>query len=89
MTMKKIESGTITELLGITLFSIYSEIVFSMWMPAICHYPDWLHLILQFCFIGLPQATIIILPQFIKTFYLFFGVFGILGGALSYLRYAC
>ena len=86
MATDKIGLETIGELLAVTLFSVYAEIVFALWMPVLCYYPDWLHLILQFWFIGLPQATIIIIPQYSTTMYLIFGVFGILGGILSYLR---
>ena len=71
MPVEKIDTETIVELLGVTLFSVYSEIVFAMWMPAICHYPSWLHLILQFWFIGLPQATIIIHLNTSKFFILY------------------
>ena len=88
MAVEEIDSAIIVELLGVTLFSVYSEIMFAMWMPAICHFPDWLHLILQFWFIGLPQATIIILPQYIIQIYMVFGVFGLFGGGFSYFRYA-
>lgn len=86
MTLETINNHTIFELVGVTLFSFYSEICFSFWMPAMCDFPHWFHLLAQFLFIGIPQAAIIIIPQHMSHFYFSFGIFGIIGLFLSFMR---
>lgn len=85
--MSVIENRTVFELLGVTLFSVYVQICFTAWMPAICNFPYWFHIIVQFAFIGLPQAAIIIIPQYLLKFYSLFSLFGAIGLLCSYLRF--
>ena len=87
MANSSVGLNAVVELLAVTLFSLYVEIAYFFWMPILTKFPPVLHLFLQFLFIGLPQCLIIILPQFIISFYLAFGVFGLVGGILSYMRY--
>ena len=78
----------ISELLAVTLFSFYSVACFSMWSPFLFSLKclQWKQIVLQFLFIGLPQATIIIVPQYLVVFYLAFGVFGLLGSLVCYFQ---
>ena len=87
-TMDLIEYNIIFELLTVTLFSLYSVFCFSMWNPFIFSFncPEWIQIILQFLFIGLPQATIIMVPQYSLAMYFVFGLFGLLGSLVSYLQ---
>lgn len=86
METEFIPNNIIIELLAVTLFSLYAELCFTFWMPLICDYPEWFHLLVQFAFIGLPQAAIIIIPQHVSNFFIIFGIFGSIGALCSYLR---
>ena len=86
MKNELIQNTTIFELLLVNLFSLHVELCFTFWMPLICDYPEWFHLLVQFGFIGLPQAAIIIVPHHALNFYIIFGVFGLIGAFCSFLR---
>lgn len=85
--MESIETKNIAELLAITLYSIFAEVCFAFWMPAFSICPYWLQTIVQFLFIAVPQASIILLPQHIYLFYIGNSMFGFLGILMSVLRY--
>lgn len=77
---------TAQELLIVTLFSLYASVAYSLWMPLLSRMSKFPHMPAQFLLIALPQASIILLPQYKGLFYLIFGIFGGVGGLLSWFR---